>query len=1119
MEKLQEFGTVVHVLRNRAMSHPELLAIQFLGDGDNVTTSFTYGELDVAIRSMAAGLQRHTAPGDRVMLMLDTGPEYVVSFFACLYAGLIAVPAYAPMKTQPQALQRLLGMLGDAEASLVLIDPENEPVLKGLLGAKTTVALSPNTCRSDESLLQEGNISETDIAFLQYTSGSTSTPKGVMVRHKHLFANSFAMAKDWQITSNDSIVSWLPLYHDMGLIWGLIQPLFSGITLTLMSPQRFSERPRRWLEAIARCPGTVVSGGPDFAYRLCVERIRPSSIAGLDLSGWRLALNGAEPVRPASLDGFLKLVEPLKFNPATLYPCYGLAEATLYVSSGLPGSGALVSHFDTQALAKGSVERIEEGGTPLVACGTIATDHEVWIVDPIAQKKLPATAIGEIWVKGPSITDGYWRRPDVSQATMQAYTDDGVGPFMRTGDLGFLFDDQLYLNGRHKDLIIIRGRNFYPQDIEAVIENRVENVRAGRVVAFSVASENGESIGIAAEVPHAAKADAENIIGAIQSIVAEEFGEPVAAIALLKAGTLPKTTSGKLQRSACRTGWMESRLETVATYQMPVATSLFVPPATLEEHQLAKLWEEILEQAPVGRHDNFFARGGQSLAVTQLASRVIIDLGVDLPLVEYFQARDLADLATRISAAPTSEQSFLSIHKVENEAWSPASYAQHRLWFLQNLETDSNHYHVAVGLRFQGKLDEHYLQLALDTVLQRHSVLRTAFKESATELEQHALPVNSFHYDYGNPELTSLDNNALATNSIVKTWMNAPFDLTHGRVVRGLLIGIDSESPVFILAAHHIAIDGWSLKILMQELASLYSGETLNPLPLQYSDFARWQQTNLQPKLAELANAWTAELRGAPAVSTLPPEFSRPLTQSHQGASLYRQLPAELINRLDAMAQTRRCTLYMALFAAYAATLAESAGQFDIVVGIDIANRHYPGVAPLIGFFVNQLPLRCQLQSTFNGSDLLVEIRQRLLDAYTRQDLPFDKLVEALRPPRELSYSPVFQTKFVLQDAPSSSLTLGDVTMQPFAISRNAAELDLLFDLARHSDGSISLCVEYATDLYRAETITRFIERFVARLEALSINLETPLFGNNAAPRRPIARRAARVDIVDSTTI
>lgn len=1119
MENLQSFRTVVNVLRKRAVIHPELLAIQFLGDGDKVTASFTYGELDVAIRSMAAKLQAQTTPGDRVILMLDTSPEYVVSFFACLYAGLIAVPAYAPMKTQPQALQRLTGMLDDADAALVLIDPENQALLRELSGDRPTVPFSPYGFQSSESLWQAHNIGETDIAFLQYTSGSTSTPKGVMVRHNHLFANSFAMAQDWQITGNDSIVSWLPLYHDMGLIWGLIQPLFSGLTLTLMSPQRFSERPRRWLEAIARCPGTVVSGGPDFAYRLCVERIRPSSIAGLDLSRWRLALNGAEPVRPASLDGFLKLVEPLKFRSGALYPCYGLAEATLYVSSGAPGSGALVAHFDTQALAKGKVERTEEGGTPLVACGTIASDHEVFIVDPATQKKLPSTAIGEIWVKGPSITDGYWRRPDASQSTMQAYTEDGAGPFLRTGDLGFLYDNQLYLNGRHKDLIIIRGRNFYPQDIEAVIENGVDNVRAGRVVAFAVDSGNIEAIGIAAEIPHAAKADAENIIAVIQAVVAKEFGEPVAAIALLKAGTLPKTTSGKLQRSACRTGWIESRLDTVSTYQLPIATSIFVPPATLEEHQLAKLWEEILEQAPVGRHDNFFARGGQSLALTQLANRVMIDFGVNLPLVEYFQARDLAELAARISVAPANTQPFLSIPKADTEAPAPASYAQRRLWFLQSLEPESSHYHVAVGLRFRGKLDEHYFQLALNTILQRHSVLRTVFRESLKGLEQCVLPAHSFHYEYGEPGLAGLDDISLATNHTVKKWINAPFDLTNGPLVRGLLIGIESGNPAFILSAHHIAIDGWSLNVLMQELASLYSGEAINPLPLQYSDFARWQQTHLQPKLPELASTWVSELSGAPTISTLPPEFPRPLKQSHCGASLYRQLSAELINRLDAMAQTRQCTLYMALFAAYAATLAESAGQFDVVVGIDIANRHYPGVAPLIGFFVNQLPLRCQLQPTFNGFDLLAEVRERLLNAYTRQDLPFDKLVEAVSPPRELSHSPVFQTKFVLQDAPSSSLKLGDVEMRPFAIPRNAAELDLLFDLARNADGSIDLCVEYAVDLYRDETIAKFTERFVSRLETLSTNLEASLFGKNTTARRPIARRAARVDAIESPII
>lgn len=1098
--------TLVHVMRARAERHPERPAIAFLGDGDNVTSSLTYGELDRTARAMAAGLQARAVPGARVLLMLDTGPDYVAAFLGCLYAGLVAVPAYPPEPKQPQALQRLLGMLADSDASLALTDSSG---LAGLPNAIAVRALTPADCRGEADAWQHPIIRTDDLAFLQYTSGSTSAPKGVMVRHRQMLANEKAMATRFAMSAQDHVVSWLPLYHDMGLIFGLLQPFYSGLGLTLMSPQRFFERPRRWLEAIARVSGPVVSGGPDFAYRLCVERIRPASVASLDLSRWRMAFSGAEPVRPASMEAFLTLAAPLSFNATSLYPCYGLAEATLFVTGGAPGSGALVTEFDTASLAQGRA--LQAPGSRLVACGAIAPEHVLSIVDPATGRELPSGQLGEVWVSGPSITQGYWRQPDISQQSMAAHRTDGAGPFLRTGDLGFLHEGQLYLNGRCKDLIILRGRNFYPQDLEAVIEAEVAGLRPGRVAAFAAEWEGTEAIGIAAEVARAAEDQADSIMAAIQAAVGRAFGEAVAAIALLKAGTLPKTTSGKLQRSACRQAWQDGRLDTVAVYRAPAGDQSFAAPETPTEHRLAALWEALLEQSPIGREDNFFARGGQSLLLTQLAARVQTEFGVLLPLAEYFQARTLAELAARIDAAPVAAA--MPALVPQDMATSPASFAQQRLWFLQSLAPDSAYYHVATGLSFSAAVDRERLQSALDALVERHTVLRTVLVETAEGLAQQVQPPFAFPLETG--VAPPLDRAELATDAVVKAWLSASFDLARGPLLRGLLLGAETANPVLLLVAHHIVVDGWSLKVLLSELAALYAGNALEPLTLQYRDFAAWQQQTLLPRLPALAAEWTAKLQAAPVLTTLPSDLSRPPVQSHRGASLSRELPAALVQRLDSLAQARQSSLYMLLFAAYAATLAESSGQWDVVIGIDVANRHTPGVAPLLGFFVNQLPLRCRLHAGMSGGELLEEARQGLLWAYERQDLPFDKLVEALRPPRDLAHAPVFQTKFVLQDAPPATLSLGPgLSLQPFALARDTAELDLLFDLAREADGAVSLRVEYAVDLYRPETVTGFISRFVVRLEALLTDLQAPVFAASGTARRPIIRRAARPAIV-----
>ena len=427
---------IVTHLRTLAAERPRdtaLIVVQQDGEAA-IDKKIDYATLNECARALGAVLQQRFAIGERALLLLDNDEHYVISFFACLYAGLIAVPVFPPESVRERHLARLLAIAADAEARCILTTSELMPLIGNAAVDQFSFAtvLAVDSQSGDASAWQERMPKNEDIAFLQYTSGSTSTPKGVMVSHGNLMVNARAFEEGMSISSDDIFVSWLPLYHDMGLIGGLLQPIHRGIPTVLMTPKFFIERPVRWLEAISRHRATI-SGAPNFAFQLCVERVRAAQLQNLDLSSWRVAFSGAEPVRRDTMSAFIERFTPVGLQAGTLYPCYGLAEATLFVTGGMRGDGMEAFRFDTEMLAQGKAA-VADQGTSMVACGFPASGHSVRIIDPETITELPAGQIGEIWTDGPSLAGGYWRR---SRETAETFVSYEGGRWLRTGDLGF----------------------------------------------------------------------------------------------------------------------------------------------------------------------------------------------------------------------------------------------------------------------------------------------------------------------------------------------------------------------------------------------------------------------------------------------------------------------------------------------------------------------------------------------------------------------------------------------------------------------------------------------------------------------------------------------------------
>jgi amino acid adenylation domain-containing protein len=1084
------------------------------GDGAAIDTPIGYRQLDTRVRGLAARLQQTFGRGERALIMLDNGDDYVVSFFACLYAGLIAVPVFPPESTRKRHLGKLEGIAADAGACCVLT---HSAIKASMASAEDTFA-QVQLIAVDE--LGAGEIDRadlwvphtpaaTDIAFLQYTSGSTSAPKGVMVTHASLMANMRAIEEGLSVARDDIFATWLPLNHDMGLIGGLLQPLHRGIPVVLMSPRYFLERPVRWLEAISRHRATI-SGGPDFAYRLCLDRVSEAQLQKLDLSSWGLAFSGAEPVRADTLRDFKAKFAPAGFDAGAVYPCYGLAESTLFVTGGQRGAGMVAHGFSSDALARGIVEA-ERDGTTLVGCGRSVAGHAVRIVDPVSLAVRDAGGVGEIWATGPSIGSGYWNKPEVSRQTFVAH--DGT-TWLRTGDLGFVHDGQLYVAGRIKDMIIVRGHNLYPQDIERMIELEVDVVRKGRVAAFAVDGPDGEGIGLAAEVSRSIQklVKPEALVEALSAAVSEQFGEPLSVVMLLNPGGMPKTTSGKLQRGACRQGWIDRTADAYAMHAHgafvrggPQAADVPTDAGALDDtgQAVAAIWGDVLRRRPAqpfARDTHFFTAGGNSLAATQVAARIGERWEIEFPVRALFEHPRLGELAGEVRRVLATGQrqprSPIPVLPPERRAQPLAlSHAQERQWFLWQFDPTSSAYHVSVALDLAGALDTEALGAAFDALVARHESLRTVFLSAADgTVGQSILPAAGLplhHVDLRNASVPSAE--AAATVHAAK-FHAEPFDLGKGPLLRAALLRLADDRHFLVIVTHHIVSDGASMQVLIDELGAGYAAQAKGeapqraPLPIQYADYALWQRGWLAAGEAERQLAyWRAQLGSEHPVLALPTDHPRHAVAAYRAASHSFSFDPALTDRLRATAQAHGATFVMALLAGFQALLHRHTGQQDLRVGIPVANRHRPGTAGLIGFFVNTQVLRAEVHGRMSLAQLLAQTREAALGAQAHQDLPFEQLVEALQVQRSLSHSPLFQVMFNhLREDADLLQALPGLQAREHRIADSAAQFEFVLDIREGADGSAGAVLTCAAELFEPATVERMAAHYRALLDALA---------------------------------
>ena len=967
-----DIDTLTQVLEERARLAPARVGFTFLMDGERDAVSLTYAELDARARAVARSLSELNAAGKPVLVMHPPGLDFIAGLFGCFYAGAIAVPTYPPTGMRSRSASRLANIVADVEPALALstrIGWERakllaacEPGLEGLERLATdTLAPAPDyRCAA---------VAPGSPAIIQYTSGSTGSPRGVILSHANLLSN---LAVIWAKVIlpvpelERSLVSWAPPYHDMGLIGGILAPVFAGRPAVLMDPQHFLQRPMRWLKAISdyRASNSIA---PNSAFDFCVRSIRPGDCSGLDLSSWRVVVTGAEPVRAETLDRFVETFGPFGFRRRTFLPSYGLAESTLLATAG-------EADEEPRVLAAAD-------GRRHVSCGTPGAGHRVLIADTETGQPLAEGGTGEICLAGPSVCAGYWGKPEQSAELFR----DG---FLRTGDLGFLNRGELYVSGRLKDLIIVGGRNFYPQDLERAAELAHPALAADASAAFAVERDGAEQAVVACEVRRDARrgVNAAEVCECVRRAVAEEFDLRLGAVALLNLGAIPRTTSGKLRRHACREAFAMGLLDAIAIQDggqaVPAASS--EKPATLVEQVRATIAS--LRKIPAVWLDDerpIAALGVDSLMRVELllALEAMLERPLDAGTVD--AEITIPEIARRIERCGGTGGAG---RRLSSPAGSAVPLTPRQRWFLRPGREDVVGLSTVVFLRTPAATDGQVLERALHLTESQHDAMRLRLRRENGEWRQEyvepAVDGISSAVAFERVDLAAASAEEVASQRARVDELSRQVNPERGPLVRAVWYDQGgAKGGLLFLCLHHLVFDGLSVAIFVATLERLYRtllrGEE-PPAPAGPS-FAEWAE-------ALDALAQSEEVRGH-----LPywrevcrtPDPPRPVQKPAWRWSRARSLSPQAQARFDARFPTAR-EQHDALLAAFWHAWEMETGNPELFVELEHHGRQeVGGYQPLrtVGWFIHRFPARLRADGVSGEAERLRHVREYLLGA------------------------------------------------------------------------------------------------------------------------------------------
>jgi natural product biosynthesis luciferase-like monooxygenase protein len=1133
--------TITDLVSLRASEQPDAVAYSYLDNGEDETASLTYAGLDQRARAVAQLLRAHAKPTDRVVLIYPSGLEFLSAFFGCLYARIVAVPLHSPRPDRHN--DRLAAVIANADARLVLTTSDLAPKIQQTIRERTDVQQLEILTTDDLDLTQSPDgwietIRQDDLAFLQYTSGSTATPKGVMVSHRNMIANQRMIHQTFKGTRDSIVLGWLPLYHDMGLIGNVLQTLWMGARCILMSPTSFLQRPARWLEAISKYRATI-SGGPDFAYRLCTEKINDDQATTLDLSRWEVAFNGSEPIRSSTIERFARKFETYGFTRNAFVPCYGLAEATLFVSGKPAGEPPVFYRYDSEQLSLNVAQQDEAsvGNHLLAGSGSVARGLQIEIVDPETSAPVAFGGVGEIWIAGPSVAQGYWRNPQATEELFRARTTISTDPFLRTGDLGFRLGDELFITGRLKDLIIVRGQNHYPQDIESTAAGCDPALATSIGAAFSLDNDAGTSVVLVQEVPRQIVAPEEltRIERAIRKAVGEQEGVSLDRVALVKVCSVPRTTSGKVRRQACRDTYLAGTLDQLNKASGKRDTEETTPPTLPEMKEQSLLFvmcQLAGEMAQIKAEDvdpglSLLSLGLDSLMMTEVRFRIEAQLGVSVSLESMLSGRSLMELADEAQALPAKRQrdtDSTPILSMDSSEEFPLSMGQRAIWFLHLLAPDSPAYNLFSASRSEMPFDTSALRRAFQILVDRHPVLRSVVVNGAEGPLHH--PLENYEVSFISVDGANWTDDSLREH--LEQEANRTFNPSATPPFRIHVVQQGERGDVLLVVLHHLIADLASISILLEDLSAAYSALSNHqsielPLRSHYSRFVAGQAAALNSGLWDRQrDFWSDYLKDAQLSLSSP--FDRAARSPNgRGNTLRFRIGAELTKRIKQRAASSNVSLYTFLLAAFQALLLRLTSQDDLLVGSVVSGRTDAAWADTVGYCVNQIVLRARWNAEKTFSDFVAQTQRDVSKALENQDYPFSALTDDFHTLHGSRGEPLTKIMFSLQTASRSAayglspfllghtgntLRLGELELDALEIENRGAQFDLSLVM---SEGVSELLGAFQ---YRADLLDReLVERLAAQYELV---LETVTANPDSLMRAiPLLSEIERVQIVE----
>ena len=1043
---IQSDAQALHQLfEAQAARTPDQAAVVYQG------VSLTYAQLNAQANRLARHLRMlGVGPDVLVGLCVERSVEMIVALLGVLKAG----GAYVPLDPAYPA-ERLSYSLADSAPIAVLVNgfenlpPAVQDILQAAASPVVDLHRDANTwehAEPDNLDIAAIGLQPHHLAYIIYTSGSTGKPKGVMVQHDNV-VRLLSATDHWYGFGQHDVWTLFHSYAFDFSVWEIWGALAYGGKLVVV-PQEVTRSPLAFYELLCAQQVTVLNQTPS-AFRALIaaqgDGPRAHRLRYVIFGGEALELSALKPWYDRAVNAATRLVN-----------MYGITETTVHVTY--------------LALDPDDANRV--GPSPI---GRQIPDLQIYVLDAQRQP-VPLGVAGELYVGGAGVARGYLNRPELTAGRFMAnpFVDDAQARLYKTGDMGrWLADGSIEYLGRNDEQVKIRGFRIELGEIEARI---AEQPAVREAVVIAREDQPGDKRLVAYLVAHEGHALLDE--AQLRTILAQTLPDYMVPSYFIVLDTIPLTANGKTDRKA------------LPAPDMTRGEVGYLAPRTAAEEIMAGIWVQVLKRDKVGVHDNFFALGGHSLLATQLLTRICTAFDVELPLSAIFETSTLAELVTRTHRSEL-KQAALPMQRVDRNRRLPLSFAQLRLWFLDQYESQRAVYNIPAAVRLAGQLDVDVLTRTLNEIVRRHEALRTSFVMVGDEAAQviaspslWPLPVTDLSSMRGDEQEARL-------RLLMQEEAGQPFDLATGPLIRFSLLRLADKEHVLLLTMHHIVSDGWSMGIVVREVAALYTAFTdgrvspLPELPIQYADFAHWQRQWLSGDVLERQlSYWKQQLADSPSLLALPTDRPRPAQASHRGATVSFALPATLVCALQALGLQTQSTLFMTLGAAFNVLLARYSGQSDLCIGTPIANRHRSEIEDLIGFFVNTLILRTQVDLSRDFNALLRQVRITTLDAYAHQDVPFEQLVEVLQPERHASYTPLFQVMLVLQNTPMDELALPGLAMNVLENESVTAKFDLMLTLVDDKEGMRG-SFEYSTDLFEAPTIERMASHFTRLLHAI----------------------------------